>query len=77
MPKTQKTYLVLWTYIANFNEKPWRFQANSPEEAIEKLFRVYNGQDFREKARVYVMEEIAATHNVDGETDYTFVQDRR
>ncbi len=68
MMENKKTYLVIWTYVANFSSRPLKIQASSPEEARDfVLNRLYPGDDFRKRGQVYVVEgDFACTHNVNG-----------
>lgn len=50
-----KTYWVMWTYIANYSERPIKVTAESPEHAI-KLTTGYYSDDFKKKASVYVFD---------------------
>ncbi len=50
-----KTYWLLWTYIANYSDKPLRVQAKDPKEAADSLRRMYS-DDFAKKATIYVLD---------------------
>ncbi len=52
----KKTYYVMWSYFANFSEKPMEVQASSPDEAAREVVR-YFSVDFKEKGRVLVFEQ--------------------
>ena len=47
------TYFVFWTYIANYSEKGYMIQADSPEEAAAEVRNMFGG-DFAVKAKIYV-----------------------
>ena len=73
MPSEKKEFVVMWTYMANYSERPWLVRAKDADAAIEKVFMVYNHPDFREKAQVLVFERLAASHNCDQPYDRTYL----
>ncbi len=50
-----RPYWLIWTYIANYSEKPFRVTAANPEAAAEVLYGAFSNE-FRAKAKVYVFE---------------------
>lgn len=49
-------YYILWTYEANYADKPIRISANNPDEAV-KNFATFFSSDFQKKAKVYCFSE--------------------
>ena len=69
-----KTYYVLWQYIANFNSTPWERQANSPEEAAQKVVSGFS-PGFAEKGRVLVFDT-PPVHTYDGKVAQELQEDK-
>ena len=53
--RPRRLFWLLWTYIANYSDKPFRVEAESPEDACRQLYGIYS-DDFAAKATVYVFE---------------------
>ena len=50
-----KKFWIMWTYVANFSERPVRVSAKNPAEAIDIAFSSYSN-DFQAKAKFFVFE---------------------
>lgn len=49
-------FYILWTYKANYNERPVRIRARSAKEAV-KDFAAFYSEDFKKHATVYAFTE--------------------
>lgn len=50
-----KRFWILWTYAANYVERPIVVDADSAEEAIDQTCGFYS-KDFQQKATIYVFD---------------------
>jgi hypothetical protein len=58
-----KTFYYMWTYVANYSGLR-EIQAESAEDALQKILGFYPGDHFRSHGRIYVFGmPPVATHN--------------
>ena len=53
-------YYILWTYQANYSDKPLRIRARNAQDAIKSFTKFYS-DDFQKKATVYAFTELPAS----------------
>lgn len=49
-------YYILWTYSANYADKPIKVSASNPDEAVKNFARFFSS-DFQKKAKIYCFSE--------------------
>ena len=49
-------FYILWTYSANYSEKPFKIRAYNAKEAITNFTKYYS-DDFQKRATVYAFTE--------------------
>jgi len=50
-----KKFWILWTYIANYSDRPFPVEAKDAEDAADKATGLFS-PDFQKKATVYVFD---------------------
>lgn len=49
-------YYILWTYAANYSDRPVKIRAHNAKEAVRSFAKFYS-DDFQKKATVYAFTE--------------------
>lgn len=50
-----KDFWILWTYLGNHCNSPFKYHGEDPQEAVDVL-NSYFSEDFKEKATIYVFD---------------------
>lgn len=51
----KRPFWIIWTYIANYSERPIKVLARTPEEAVDVILKMFS-PDFDAKADIYVFD---------------------
>jgi hypothetical protein len=49
-------FYILWTYSANYSDRPIKIRAHNAQEAVKSFAKFYS-KDFQDKATVYAFTE--------------------